>query len=355
MLKVILQYVILPLIIFLWPSIFHAEDIKDVFYSVGKNQIEIRSIASKDSTSFIRIETKNGIAYKLEKSPIVSSSDLIGITLQKDFWTLYFKRTSWGKIKKRTSENLNNECAVIINNKIFYVAPLREPLTRALQIRVLSKDGIKINEYFKELSQRNPPDYLNDQEEYISFLEISLFENSDDSSIQSELAYLYMNDAHGKITSESMTADRCSLAIPLLERLLAKHPNEITHYNVLSECKMVKGDYEGAIKVIESSIPYITSPKWFTDIQLGTLHVLNGSYQKALDRFEDAKFTLQSVPIFPDGVDDFEVAMMFFGGVIENEDKNNIDTIESLENYLKKEVLEKLETLINEAKEGVRK
>jgi hypothetical protein len=350
--KLILNLILISFVLLLSPVASIGNTPQNVFFSLGKGKIEIRSLAPNDSTSSIKLKNLEGNEFQLTDPPLLSSKDFEGISTSEEDMILYIKRKSWPEVRKITSEHINKQLAIVINNEVIFVPVVREPLSRILQ---LSGHGIiseNFEHFFKKFTKTNKPKYLDDQEIYVKFMETWISEKPDDFSALQELAMLYISAPKGLTNPETLSPQKCTKAIPLFEKLIKHNPSDVNHYMNLSQCYAASAKFESAISAIEASMPYSPeSQKWQLYSQIGLIYMMEGSFDKALTIFEKSKIMLQNTKMLPEGMD-LQIAKMFFSVAPGPEGKINFETLEEFENYLKKESLNRIEMLIQQAKEG---
>ena len=347
---------IISLILIFFPISSSGNTPQNVFYTLEKGKIEFRSLAPNGSSSSIKLVNFEGKEFELADPPLLSSDDFEGISRSGEDIIIYIKKNSWAKVRKVTSENINEQLAIVINNKVSSAPVVREPLSRVLYISGHGTTHKDFKQLFNGFTQAQKPEYLDDQEVYIKFMETWVAENPKDFSALQELALLYITEPDGSINLESLKPEQCVKSIPLLKKLIKQKPTEIYHYLNLSQCYLASSDYSSAISVIESSIPYYPEDqKWHPYSGIGLIYIMDGSYDKALAILEKSKIMLQNTKMLPQGMT-LEAAQMFFSVAPGPDGKKiNFETLDELENYLKKDAMDRIEEIILQAKEGKNK
>lgn len=322
------------------------------YYSLENVEIEIRGVSKKPTDHQNETLTSvDGSQFTLTKKPLIISTDFDGIELADETVIFHFKRRAWSKLMEVTEKYINKELAVVINNIVYSTAIVREPISRAMQ---MSGPSFKYYKQFVQMIKKSDkPDYLENQDVYLDFLKEHIKTHPKDLSSVKILAYLLISDPITHQLSSNPTEKNCKLSIPLFLRLIGEEPNDMSNYTNLAMCYQVMGQLEYALITIKKSLPYYQAPyAWVPYLGMGNILIASKSYNEAVDVLEKGLNILRNSKILPPEMD-LKMAKLFLGNSIEPKKLEKFNNIDELEVFLKKDTVQRFETLIAKAKHAL--
>ncbi|MCP3901270.1 MAG: hypothetical protein GY707_16315 [Desulfobacteraceae bacterium] len=345
----LMRLLILLFTLFLFsPGVSFSSDFKEGFYKLDKSRIEIRCLIKGNTSASIERTSLDGKTYNLCNSTLIETSDFEGITLTNNNLQFYLKKESWGKSRNITKKYLNQQLAIIIANKVVATPVVREAISKSFIV-----SGTEKFSHLLKLLPFEKPKYLENRSGYIDFLADYINENPEDLNAVQELAYLHISEEDYSVSEKSLSEQNCNKAIPLYEILITKKPAEVDNYMSLFQCFINNGEYEQAISILYKALPYQQeSYKWVMYSEIATAQLMKSEFDKALKTLNKAKDGLDNFSMIPPGFDkntSIEFVKPFFQGTIEPDVLANLKSLDEIDNYLKNESYNRLNTLIHRA------
>lgn len=277
---------------------------KDGYYFNRKPPIKFKIVdESKKNDTLVKLKDLDGEVYFLKDETIVEDSDVEGVEIDKGYITIYFKRSSWKKVRRVTKYYLKNNIAIIKNNVVITIAKLMDPLTSSVSIAV--NDEVDIEWFLRGFERIKKPKHIDSEEEYQNFLVLWLKKYPNDFNAVSDLAYSLIKKREDANWEKAVT---------LFEELVTEFPEDAYYLNSLSMCYVALNRYQDAINSINRLINLSGGVDvWAGYLALGGIYEAIGSYKDALRSYERARSLLEDAKYFRIGVlSEFKELYKFF-------------------------------------------
>lgn len=269
------------------------------FYGIGKETIEMRSVADHAKSSELpgfqwMTDGKGKRLYVAEKAEI-DSSDIYGILIEKTTYreqveytvTLHFKQDSWNKVNEVSRKHLKKQLALVRGGVLLSAPMMSDAVISAAQIAP-EFDSKEIKEFKKGFILLNDTALEVWHQKSIEWLEERNRRNPGDLAITSWLAKEHY----------ASKPRNCKRALPLYENLLQNKSIQGEHLDNLQTCYKELGQYDRASAFYERIAPlYKDQDELDIRTQLAQIYMLKGDGQKAVSELGKCLQITKGLPL----------------------------------------------------------
>lgn len=264
------------------------------YYNNIRSNIEFRAIALENSKiPTVELRDTEGNIHRVEKTIMLYSSDVIGISTDENQITFLFNPKSWGKVREVSQSLYKRKLAIIKNGIIFFAPTIASTISRSAKLSQSKK--VSIQPLMDGFVPARKPQSIGSEEDYIQFLKTWLANHPNDKEVLTDLVFAYIpeNDY-----------SKCEDAIVYLERILEGEPSDyIIGYKLLN-CFNKTNNFEKALKVSEDLLPHLSEDfmKYLLVGAIGQFYYRLGMLEKAIQHTELALnyFKTAKSPVPPD-------------------------------------------------------
>lgn len=138
------------------------------YYQNINADIGLKLVATKNTDSIVEeLKCSHGDILLVEKQAAVVSSDILGILVDDTNFTIYFKRSSWTKVREFSSRANGRKVTFVKNNKVISAPAIASIIDRAAVLPI-PKD-LDMEWFLKGFVSKAPPKGIDSEEIHIFF------------------------------------------------------------------------------------------------------------------------------------------------------------------------------------------
>ncbi len=244
--KKITPFILITLLIFSLPVSLSA---RNGFYSLGSERLEFRIVQTVNNDQSIEVYDQNKSPYFVCKTPVLKNNDIEDIYVETDHnqtatsklrnisseyrATVYFKKSSWLKVREFSEQNLSRQVAIIKRNMVLLTPIIKRPFADKAEFFF---DQAAFNIFMPGLTPvQTTYSELEREKAYLKWLqkEIANSEKWIDDLVD------YAN--------RDLRAKKSKEVIAIFQRILKYYPSKSKFLEPLGDCFFKLKDYDSAL------------------------------------------------------------------------------------------------------------
>ena len=258
-------------------SLAESNKTENSYYRNENASIEMRLLVEpEDEIPWVNLQDSEGATQRVSKEEAISSSDVEGVSIERDEIVIHFKPTSWSRIRETTTRLKGKRLAIVKDGEIIISPVMRAPIDRAALIDSAPK--INLDGFLKGFVLQTRPPHLDSDKIYMQFLSEWIVTHPNDLDRKHHLATLYLED------KESPQIEK---ALPLFQELAEAKPNDGLIQMRLIVCYIGLGQFDQALATSQHALSNIQRrDQMFMYGLIGEIHYLKGDKENAIENLE---------------------------------------------------------------------